>query len=322
MTRILVTGGTGFLGSLMARRCAEAGDQVVATYYHEPPRGPTSDKTTPQLERLDVRDGRSVSALVQSFRPDVVYHFAGQAYVIPSWENPIETFDINLTGTLHLLEALRRHRPSCSIAVAGSGTEYGDAKEIPTPESAPLQPTSPYASSKVAADLLCYQYYRSHKLPVFRFRIFGTTGVGKRGDVCNDFASQIARGEASSLPVVVRVGDLTKRRDIMDVRDAVRAMSCIVERGEPGEAYNIGSGEARPVGDVLSILTGLATVPVKVEADANRVRLVDEPVHLGDTSRVRALGWSPAVTLEETLQRILDAWRTELGAPLTRTASS
>lgn len=312
-----MTGGTGFLGSHMARQCVEAGDEVVATYYHDPPRGKTRDSPLPTLERLDIRDGRRVAALVERFRPDVVYHFAGQAYVVPSWENPVETFDVNLTGTLHLLEALRRHRPACSVGFAGSGTEYGDADVIPTPESAPLQPTSPYASSKVAADLLCYQYYKSHKLPVFRYRIFGTTGVGKRGDVCNDFASQIAHGEAASVPVTVRVGDLTKRRDIVDVRDATRAMSRIVERGTPGEAYNIGSGDARPVGDVLSILTKLATVSVSVETDPSRIRLVDEPVHLGDTRRLMALGWAPAVTLQDTLREILDSWRAEPKDPQT-----
>lgn len=311
MARVLITGGTGFLGSQLAHHLISSGNEVISTYFHEPPRARAGELLGATLERLDIRNGPQVEALVERVRPEVVYHFAGQAYVIPSWENPLETFEVNLTGTLHLLEALRRHRPSCALAMAGSGTEYGDAVDVPTPESSPLLPTSPYASSKVAADVLCYQYFVSYHLPVFRYRIFGTTGVGKRGDVCNDFASQIARGEASRAPVDVRVGDLTKRRDILDVRDAVRAMALIVERGTPGEAYNIGSGEARPIGDVLSILSGFATVPVHAQIDPSRIRLVDEPVHLGDTRRLRALGWAPALPFQETLRSILDAWRAE-----------
>lgn len=311
MTRVLITGGTGFLGSQMARHLTSRGDEVVSTYYHAPPKNGGPQSAGASLEQLDIRDGSRVDALVKRLRPEVVYHFAGQAYVVPSWERPLETFEVNLMGTLHLLEALRRHRPSCALGFAGSGTEYGDAVEIPTPESAALLPTSPYASSKVAADLLCYQYHKSYGLPVFRYRIFGTTGVGKRGDVCNDFASQIARGEASEAPVEVRVGDLTKRRDIMDVRDAIRAMVRIVERGTPGEAYNIGSGEARPVADVLSTLSQLAKVPVTVVSDSSRKRLVDEPVHLGDTRRLRALDWGPTIDMTRALRDILESWRAE-----------
>jgi GDP-4-dehydro-6-deoxy-D-mannose reductase len=308
--RALVTGGTGFLGSYMAAHLAGEGVEVTATYL---PRA--TPKEPPAVEGvrhrpLDVTDPRQVERLVEETRPDVVYHYAGQAFVIPSWEDPAGTFATNLQGTLHLLEVLRRRFPKTRFAFAGSGTEYGDPPTIPTPEDSPLRPTSPYASSKAGADLLCYQYFRSFGLPVYRYRIFGTTGPGKRGDSTNDFASQIASLERGPAPRVLRVGNLDKRRDIQDVRDAIRAMVTVVERGEPGEAYNIASGVPRLVQENLNTLLSFAKAPISVETAPEKIRLVDEPVHLADISRLKKLGWSPAIPFERTLREILDSWRT------------
>jgi GDP-4-dehydro-6-deoxy-D-mannose reductase len=256
-----------------------------------------------------VTDRHQVERVVAETRPEVVYHFAGQAFVIPSWEDPAGTFATNLTGTLYLLEELRHHFPKTRFAFAGSGTEYGDPPRIPTPEDSPLRPTSPYASSKAGADLLCYQYFRSFEIPVYRYRIFGTTGPGKRGDSTNDFASQIARLETEPEPRVIRVGNLDKQRDIQDVRDAVRAMVTVVEKGQPGEAYNIASGVPRNVRENLATLLSFARVPIQVETVADRIRLVDEPIHLADTGKLRALGWTPQIPFEQTLRDILESWR-------------
>ena len=309
--RVLITGGTGFLGSYVARYLAGQGAEVTAT--HMPGNAPPSSflPASVRLEPLDVTDGASVARVVQSCRPEYVYHFAGQAFVIPSWADPVGTFATNLNGTLHILEELRHRFPKTRFAFAGSGTEYGAPDTIPTPEDAPLRPTSPYAASKAAADLLCYQYFQSFGLPVVRYRIFGTTGWGKRGDSTNDFAAQIARLERSEPPHVLRVGNLDKERDITDVRDAVRAMVTAAERGEPGAAYNIGSGIRRNVRTTLETLRAMARVPVAVETAADRVRLVDEPVHLADVTRLRSLGWEPRIPFEQTLRDILDGWRAQ-----------
>ena len=312
MARVLITGGTGFLGRYTALHQKSLGHEVTVTHFHEPAHlVPPADGQL-KTHRLDVRDGTAVRRLVAELQPDVIYHFAGQAYVTPSWEDPAGTFDVNLRGTLHLLEALRKLRPSCALAFAGSGTEYGEPAEVPTPEDSPLLPTSPYATSKAAADLLCYQYFRSFGIPVFRFRIFGTTGVGKVGDVCNDFASQVARIETNGIDGRMRVGDLDKRRDIQDVRDAVRAMATVVENGAAGEAYNIGCGEAREVRAILETLRSLSHRPFRVEVEESRKRRVDEPVHLGDIQRLTALGWKPQIPFERTLDDILNDWRTRL----------
>ncbi|MCI4347237.1 MAG: GDP-mannose 4,6-dehydratase [Thermoplasmata archaeon] len=304
----------------MIRHLETQGAEVFGT---DLPRGeknrPPSASKAP-LEPLDVRDPAQVDRLIESHLPDVVYHFAGQAFLIPSWEDPQGTMTTNLFGTLNLLEALRHHSPRTRLAFAGSGTEYGDPDTIPTPESSPLKPTSPYAASKAAADLLCYQYFRSFEIPVFRYRIFGTTGPGKRGDSVNDFASQIVAVERTGAAGVIRVGDLEKSRDVTDVRDAVRAMVRVVERGEPGEAYKIGSGVPRKVKDTLSRLTSLARVPVTPETDPTRLRKVDEPIHLADVRRLRGLGWAPEIPFERTLGETLEYWRAQPRAVRTRAA--
>jgi GDP-4-dehydro-6-deoxy-D-mannose reductase len=307
--RALVTGGTGFLGSYMASYLSAEGVEVTATHLPRLAPAPAASPPGVRVVPLDVTDRSGVARLVEETRPDVVYHFAGQAFVIPSWEDPVGTFATNLTGTLHLLEELRHHFPRTRFAFAGSGTEYGDPPHIPTGEDSPLRPTSPYASSKAAADLLCYQYFRSFELPVFRYRIFGTTGPGKRGDSTNDFASQVAELERGPEPRVLRVGNLDKQRDIQDVRDAVRAMVTVVEKGQPGEAYNIASGVPRNVRTNLETLLSFAKVPIRVETAPERMRLVDEPIHLADVTKLRGLGWAPQIPFERTLQDILDSWR-------------
>lgn len=309
MGRILVTGGTGFLGYHMCRYLASQGDEVVATFTASRPRPADGRDNGIEYRPLEITDRAMVTRLVEETKPDVVYHFAGQAFVIQSWADPLNTFAVNLTGTLHLLEALRYTRPRTRLAFAGSGTEYGEPDQIPTPEESPLRPTSPYAASKAAADLLCYQYFRSFGIPVFRFRIFGTTGPGKRGDSTNDFASQIVACERAPPPHVIRVGNLDKRRDVADVRDAVRAMITAVEKGQPGEAYNIASGEAKMVREILNTLCSMAKSPITVDTDPAKLRLVDEPVHLADVSKLRALGWAPQVPFRQTLSDILESWR-------------
>jgi GDP-4-dehydro-6-deoxy-D-mannose reductase len=307
--RALVTGGTGFIGTYMAAYLAGQGFEVTATHLPRlAPNSPTTSKGV-QHRPLDVTDRAQVTRVVAETQPDVIYHFAGQAFVIPSWEDPVGTFATNLTGTLHLLEEVRHHFPRTRFAFAGSGTEYGDPPHIPTAEDSPLRPTSPYASSKAAADLLCYQYFRSFDLPVFRYRIFGTTGPGKRGDSTNDFASQIAALERGPAPRLLRVGNLDKQRDIQDVRDAVRAMVTVVEKGAPGDAYNIASGVPRNVRKNLETLLSLAKVPIQTETAAERIRLVDEPIHLADISKLSGLGWTPVIPFEKTLEDILDSWR-------------
>lgn len=307
--RVLVTGGTGFIGTYLSRYLASNGAEVTATFRPGSPPPPTEPVAGVTLRAVDIDDPGDVASAFDTVRPEAVYHLAGKALVQRSWDDPVGTFRTNLMGTLRLLQEIRSRSPGTSFAFAGSGTEYGEADTVPTPEEAPLRPSSPYAASKAAGDLLCYQYFRSFDIPVYRYRIFGTTGPGKRADSTNEFASQVAEAERRPGPHVLRVGNLDRQRDFTDVRDSVRAMVTVVEHGEPGAAYNIGTGRPRTVRQTLDTLLGWSTVPITVETDPARLRVRDEPVHLGDVTRLLRLGWAPEIPYEQTLREILDGWR-------------
>ena len=314
-TRVLITGGTGFLGSYLGELLGRRGDEVVRTFVVDPDPFLRGKGPNDRIVHLDVTDRAEVDRVLAESRPEVIFHFAGQPYVQPSWEDPIGTFRTNVDGTLHLLEWIRRHRRETRFAFAGSGAAYGIAARQPIGEDTPLRPSSPYAASKAAADVICFQYCSSYGIPTYRFRIFGTTGPGKRGDAPNDFATQVAQLERQDPPRVIRVGTLDTRRDVTDVRDSVRAMATVVDKGVPGEAYNIGSGEARSVKALLEDLCGRAKVPITIERDPDRVRRVDEPVIQADIGRLRALGWTPEIPWTRTLDDLLDHWRAHLPGP-------
>ncbi|MGI0150584.1 MAG: GDP-mannose 4,6-dehydratase [Thermoplasmata archaeon] len=314
MAKVLITGGTGFLGSYLAEMLLAGGDEITTTYIVDPDPFLAHKGRGVHAVHLDVTDRDEVHRCLESVRPDTIYHFAGQPYVQPSWEDPAGTFRTNIDGTINFLEWLRRNSPRTRFAFAGSGAAYGINPRQPMDEDTPLRPSSPYASSKAAGDLLCFQYCASFGIPTHRFRIFGTTGPGKVGDAPNDFASQVARLERAEPPRVLKVGRTDTRRDVTDVRDSVRAMALIVDRGVPGEAYNIGSGEARPVQGILDSLRKLARVPIEIRSEPARVRQVDEPVIQADTTRLRALGWAPKIPWDRTLEDLLDHWRAQLDA--------
>jgi GDP-4-dehydro-6-deoxy-D-mannose reductase len=309
MARVLITGGTGFLGSYLARLLTEKGDEVTRTYFVDPDPFLRDVAPTGQMVHLDVRDSREVANVLEQSRPEAIYHFGGQPYVRPSWDDPMGTFRTNVDGTLHILEWLRSHSPTTKIGFAGSSAAYGISVHQPIPEDEPLLPSSPYGASKAAADVICYQYSVSYGIPAYRFRIFATTGPGKAGDAPNDFATQVARLERGAPPRVLKVGALDTRRDFSDVQDTVRAMWTILEKGTPGEAYNIGSGVTRSMRSIVEGLQRLASVPIEIQEEEARLRRVDEPTIHADNRRLKALGWSPQVPWEQTLRALLDHWR-------------
>jgi GDP-4-dehydro-6-deoxy-D-mannose reductase len=309
MTKVLITGGTGFLGSYLAELLTGRGDEIVRTYLVDPDPFLLGLVPSAPSVKLDVTDREAVFRVLDSVRPDLIYHFAGQPYVKPSWNDPVGTFRTNIDGTVHFLEWIRTHAPRTGFAFAGSGAAYGISEKQPITEDTPLRPSSPYAASKAAGDVICFQYCGSYGIPTYRFRIFGTTGPGKIGDAPNDFAIQVAALEQRSAPRQLRVGNIDTHRDVTDVRDSVRAMATVVEKGVPGEAYNIGSGEARSVRHLVEMLRELARTPIEVLPDETRIRQVDEPIIQADVHRLRALGWEPKIRWEKTVSDLLDHWR-------------
>jgi GDP-4-dehydro-6-deoxy-D-mannose reductase len=215
---------------------------------------------------------------------------------------------------LYLLEGIRQAGISPTIEVAGSSAEYGlcRAGEIPVKEGQEFRPGSPYAVSKVGADMLAYLYWYAHGLKIVRVRPFHIIGPGKEPDSCSDFSRGIVaveRGEKRAL----EVGNLEAVRDIMDVRDCARAMWLLALKGIPGEVYNICTGRGRKMADVLGGLVSLSTREIRVVPDPAKMRPADDPLLVGDSSKLRGLGWEPQVPLETTLADILTYWRENTG---------
>ena len=263
--------------------------------------------------RGDLTDDRSIRSVLAASRPEIVFHLAGVSSGAAAWQHPAECFEVNALGTLRLLEGLRRHDPATTCVVASSGEVYGGAtsEQAPLTEDAPLRPLSPYAASKAAQDLVAAQYAVAHGMPVIRLRLFNHTGPRQPAEyVASSFARQIARIERGLQPPVLEVGNLEARRDFVDVRDVVRAYRLAARHATPGSAYNVCSGRAVSIRQLLDTLLELARCPVDVRPDPDRMRPADIPLLIGDPSRFHeATGWSPAIPLDETLRALLDWWR-------------
>ena len=278
-----------------------------------------------QLVDCDLKDGAAVLTALDEVKPDVIFHLAAQSFVPTSWRAPAETLDTNIASQTNLFEAVRRLGLDPTIQIAGSSEEYGlvHADEVPIKESNPLRPLSPYAVSKVAQDLLAYQYFRSYGLKTVRTRGFNHTGP-RRGEVfvTSNFAKQIASIEAGLQEPVIRVGNLNAERDFTDVRDTVRAYWLAVDKGIPGEVYNIASGSTVKIGELLDRLLALSETRVEIEVDPDRLRPSDVEILLGDYSKFKAdTGWEPSIPLEKTLKDLLDYWRSRLGRPVANSVS-
>lgn len=305
--KVIVTGGTGFIGHYLTRALVGRGDEVVATHFDSGSPLESERVEGATYLRLDVSSKDDVTSFVNREKPDEIYHLAGQAYPVPSWNDPAGTFQVNVMGTIYLFEAVRKSGRPTVIANACSGAEYGDRVMSPIPEESVLRPLSPYGVSKAAHDMLVYQYNRSYSLPFFSLRLFGTTGPGKSGDALNDFASQVAMAENNG--GTVKVGRLDVIRDISDVRDVVNAFMLVAGKGTPGEPYNIGSGRHYRIGDLLDLLLSMARTEVGYSVESSRIRPADEVEIYPDITRIRALGYVPKYDMKQTMYDLLEFWR-------------
>ncbi|MDP3724383.1 MAG: GDP-mannose 4,6-dehydratase [bacterium] len=322
-----------------------------------------------------VDDGKAIDDVIRKTKPDILFHLAAQSYPHESWSAPISTFHTNVDSTIHILETVKTVNPKMKVLVACSAAEYGlvhhersllpkEGETLtrqdypPLTENTPLHPLHPYGISKVAQEMLGYEYFVNFGIPVYLPRFFIQAGP-RQGDRISvqTFAKQIAEKEISlgkkrggaewaplrsggasegqgSLanrspkgeggsdggdevtgPHTIRVGNLNAYRDYLDVRDGVRAIWAIVEKGKPGTPYNVCSGTAYKVQYILDSLIKMASVPIRVEVDPKRLRPSDEPVILGSHEKLTAAtGWTPKIPIEETLRSILNYWRHALSA--------
>jgi len=308
--RILITGGSGFIGRHLIQTAIERGHEVIGTFLAPEEIGRHQDRTVPvRWERLDLRDRASVDRVVDSVRPEAVFHLGAQAYAAKAWASPADTFETNVLGTVYLYEALRRHPPRDGVFLASSAAAYGTVDRQPTSEDALLRPVNPYGVSKACQDMLSLQYALNFGLRIVRGRLFITTGPGKTGDALNDFAQRVAELEREGGPGKMRVGNLDVRRDISDVRDVVRAIWVVFERGDPQQPINIGAGESFSIRAIAETLVRLARVPLTLESDSKLLRPTDEADIRADTSRLRSLGYRPTIPLERTIEDSLNYWR-------------
>jgi len=316
--KALITGITGFAGSHLAELLLSEGVEVFGTARWRSKMENVEhllDSIT--LVECDLRDAGSLAKVVAEVRPDHVYHLAAQSFVPTSWKAPVETLTTNVVGQVNLFEALRSHAPNARVQIAGSSEEYGlvHERELPIREENPLRPLSPYGVSKVGQDVMGFQYHRSYGMAIVRTRAFNHTGP-RRGEVfaTSSFAKQIAMIEKGKQEPALRVGNLEAKRDFSDVRDVVRGYGLAIEKGVPGEVYNICSGVARSIREVLDTLLRLTKANIRVEQDPSRLRPSDVPVLMGDSSKFRKqTGWEPKIPFEQTMSDLLDYWRERVG---------
>ncbi len=312
--KALVTGIAGFVGGHLAELLLSQGFEVSGLRrprtkmdYIES----IADKL--HLEDADLLDSHSLYAMISRIKPDYIFHLAAQSFVPTSWVSPSVTLEVNIVGSANLFEAVRQAGIDPVIQIACSSEEYGlvHEDELPIKETNPLRPLSPYAVSKLAMDYLGYQYFESYKVRIVRTRGFNHTGP-RRGDTFAEstFAKQIAMIEKGKQEPVIHVGNLDTKRDYTDVRDMVKAYLLAVEKCDPGDVYNIATGKAIRMKDMLDLLLSFSKIKPEIKEDPDRMRPSDVPVLIGDNSKfVSKTGWKPEIPFEKTMEDLLNYWR-------------
>jgi GDP-4-dehydro-6-deoxy-D-mannose reductase len=309
--KALITGIYGFVGYHLTHCLLDNGYQVAGFALEsdiEPKAFPSEVKTYVG----DLRDQAKIKEALDDFNPDAVFHLAALSSVKLSFENPTDTFSINIMGSLNLLEMISQMESPARVLLVSSSEIYGQLKpeDIPVKENALLLPVNPYGVSKAAVDLMGYQYFKAYGLPVFRVRAFSHSGPRQGTQaVLSDWALQAARIELGLVIPEIRVGNLEVTRDYTDVRDTVRAYLDIIVKGKPGEAYNVCSGKAYHLGDLLKMIVSFCPKKIRIIPDPSRFRPVDIPVLIGSPEKLKAdTGWEPAINLERTLKDLYNYW--------------
>ncbi len=314
----LITGITGFVGSHLADYILEEHPGVEVSgikRWRSPQDNIRQLRHRVKLHDCDLRDLSSLIHVLSQVEPDVIFHLAAQSYVTTSYIAPADTVEVNVGGTLNLLEAVRICELDPVIHICSSSEVYGQVteKDIPITEECPLRPVSPYAVSKVGEDMLGYMYHQAHGLKTIRTRMFTHSGP-RRGEVFVDsfFSQQVARIEQGLQEPVLRVGNLDSVRTFCDVRDTVRAYWLLVQHCPPGEVYNIGGSTTMTIREMLDMLLEMTTYNGKIEAkvDPALLRPADVTLQIPSFDKFHeATGWEPHIPYSQTLLDMLNYWR-------------
>lgn len=315
MKKILITGVSGFVGGHLAeyllsqKKYTIFGTDHLDEYFQR-----LAFKDKVNFTKLNLLDSQKVNDLINQIKPDYIFHLAAASVPFESFVNPAETVNNNVTSQLNIFEGmLKNNLENSRIMIISSAEVYGLIKptDLPVNEDTKLCPTTPYAVSKITQDFFGLQYYIAHKLQCIRVRPFNHIGPRQSAKfVVADFAKQIAEIEKGNKEPIIYVGNLESKRDFTDVRDMVRAYDLLMNKGLPGEVYNIGYGESHSIREVLDILTGFSKTNIKVKVDPQKLRPSDIPDIVCDYTKMHVLtGWKPIIPLRQTLHDTLDYWR-------------
>jgi GDP-4-dehydro-6-deoxy-D-mannose reductase len=314
MKKAFITGVSGFAGSYLADYLLEQGNfEVSGTYLSDESAEKLKNKSSIDLHKVNLLDKDVTHEVISKVKPDFLFHLAAVTSPKESFDNPIETFTNNIASQINILESLKKNEfIDTKVLVVSSSEVYGlvEKEDLPIDEDTPLNPTNPYAVSKIAQDFSGLQYFLTHNLKVIRVRPFNHVGPGQSPNfVVASFAKKITDIEKGK-ENVVKVGNLTAKRDFSDVRDIVRAYLLALEKGEPGDVYNLGSGKSQSISEILEMMIGMSHVDIKTEQDQSLLRPFDDPELVCDYSKFNKLtGWEPEIPIEKTLEDTLEYWR-------------
>lgn len=319
---VLVTGAGGMVGSHMVELLYNRGDEVVGI-WHKNKRNVESITLPIKFVQCDLRYGYGIEDLIIDNLPDQIFHLAAQSYPTVSWVSPAETMDVNINGTVAVFEAIKKARKYKNesydpmVVVACSSAEYGQTlNELKDPfvkETAELKPLHPYGVSKVGQDLLSFQYFMNDNIRCIRARIFNSTGTRKVNDVTSDFTRRAVKAEKSGV-YELRCGNLETCRAIMDQRDLVCALMLLAEKGRAGDVYNICSEHIYQMKDIIKMIEVQIGHELKIKVDPVLIRSTDEKIIVGSVEKLKAdTGWNQKISMEQTIQDMIDYWRQELG---------
>ncbi|MBT3464622.1 GDP-mannose 4,6-dehydratase [archaeon] len=305
--RALITGMEGFVGPYLAKELIKRGYIVAGTYLKK--RSDSIPKKTTQYH-VDILDMDALNEMLLDFKPDVLFHLAGISDVGFSFKQPEITHKINVEGTKNVIESAFKLEKKPKILMVGSAMEYGIPQFTPITEDHPLNPSSPYAKSKVEAEKIAKEYC-DKGMEIISTRSFNHTGPGQSPNfVSSSFAREVAKIEKGLQKPDIKVGNLSSKRDFTDVRDIVKAYVDLVEKGKSGESYNVCSGKGVSMQKILDVLLSITSVEVFMETDEERIRPSDVPISIGDNTKLKEdTGWVPKINLERTLYDLLNYWR-------------
>ena len=336
MDTILITGADGFIGSHLTDYFIENNQKVIALKKPNTPIknlthliknhnqsqkvnileeeiGIETKKDNLMLVECDLNDSLLIEKIISNFKPNLILHFGAQSLVLNSWEDPVETINVNVIGTLNIFETIKKYELHPRLIIACSSAEYGTSTEInrPLKEDDPLLAVHPYGISKVVVELLSRQYNLNFGFDTINLRLFNQTGIRKTDDACSDFVREIVKIDLGLKKPEMKVGNLNTYRDITGIKDTIRAISLAIKKGKSGETYNVCSARKTQIRDVLNIILGFSNKKIKViEQFPKKLRKIDEDVIIGDNSKIkRELGWDITISLEKVLREMFNYWK-------------